>query len=226
VPSNKRSQVPSPADRLDLFKKSHERILSTYREEQQRRPKHELFLIVTCVLAVSYTYPVVSFDQNPLIEIPSISLKIPLRDAIAVFPTIIATLYIICLSAALRQSQALFLLAKHERTLRTFQQEGKLNDVDYADPIPIIRYILLPTPLHQRGWNPGVEDLFRAVMESFVGFVFGVLPYVAAGFITYRSWVLLHTWWIVGWNIACVLVMILGFITVVLTARSAYYLSP
>jgi hypothetical protein len=68
----------SLADELDFWKRDHAQNLSEHDAAQKRRPKHEAILVITCLLAVSYTYPVETFDKNPAIEISAISLKIPL----------------------------------------------------------------------------------------------------------------------------------------------------
>ena len=212
-------QVPLEV-RIDLYKRQHERLVSTYDGEQKRRPSHEAILVLTCLLAVSYTYPVGSFDQNPVIEIAAISLKIPLRDAIAVFPTIIATLYLIFLGAALRHSNALSRLIQSDEVLRRFQETGELALLaPGAFRVSAARYLFLPSPLHPRGGGfSEFAEIPRAIVNIFVGLVFTVLPYAAAGFITYRSWSLLNIPWIVGWDLACIVAMILSFLSAILSA--------
>ncbi len=73
-------------------------------EIQKTRRKREFILIITCLLAVIYVYPVINFDKVQNIKIPAISLDIPIKEAIIIFPTIIAAIYLIYLSSAIKQS--------------------------------------------------------------------------------------------------------------------------
>jgi hypothetical protein len=207
----------SLADRLDLYKRNHERLVSTLEAEEKRRPKHEAILVITCLLAVSYTYPVESFDKNPIIEIAAISLKIPLRDAIAVFPTIIATLYLVFLGAALRQTVALSRVIDSDETLQHFQRTGELKLDDNPSSIASASYLFLPSPMHPRGGGSEFAETPRAIVDFFVGFVFTVLPYAAVGFITYRSWSIIDSYWIVGWDLTCMVAMMLSLLSAILS---------
>jgi hypothetical protein len=220
----------SLADELDFWKRDHAQNLSEHDAAQKRRPKHEAILVITCLLAVSYTYPVETFDKNPVIEISAISLKIPLRDAIAVFPTIIATLYLIFLSAVIREINALThlehstLILQHFRETREFT--GKLNGYEWSPRHLAVNYLFLPSPLHSHPW--GVYSTFavmsRAIVEFFVGFVFTALPYVAAGYITYRSWLIIGNRWILGWNIVCMAAMVLSFSSAFISSSMLWFL--
>src|SRR5437762_2357669 len=97
-----------PADVwLDLQKRELDAIQNALESEQKNRGKKEFMLLITCLAAFLYTYPVHAFDTNPTIEITSISLKIPLRDAIIVFPTIIAAVYLVFVASAIGQSMLL-----------------------------------------------------------------------------------------------------------------------
>jgi hypothetical protein len=49
--------------------------------------------------------------SNPTIDINAISIKIPLRDAITIFSTVVAKLYLVFLGSALRESRTMMLLS-------------------------------------------------------------------------------------------------------------------
>lgn len=220
-----RPDAPIPLEaRLDLHKVNHDRRASTYEAERKRRPKHETILVLTCLLAVSYTYPVESFDENPVIEIAAISLKIPLRDAIAVFPTIIATLYLVYLSAALSHFNALSAFMQSREILDYFEKTGEIlrfQEIRRERRLGInwVRYLFLPSPLHPRASAfSEVGYVSRAIVDFFVGLIFNLLPYAAVGFIAYRSWVLLDSFWILGWDFVCMAAMFLSLLSAFLSA--------
>jgi hypothetical protein len=109
---------------LELKMKEQERLAAALAAERKARPKQEAILLITCLLAVSYTYPVQSLSTNPTIDINAISIKIPLTDAITVFPTIVATLYLVFLGTALKESQTLVRLGFAQRAIRAYLEKG------------------------------------------------------------------------------------------------------
>lgn len=67
--SSKPVNIPDTNVWLELQQKEYEEVNKEYEEEIKNRRKKEVLLIVTCLLALIYSYPVVNFKDNPLIEI-------------------------------------------------------------------------------------------------------------------------------------------------------------
>ncbi len=87
-----------------MFVSEKEEISKFISEETKNRRNRKFMLIIICLLAIIYSYPVLNFINNPTIDITSISIKIPLKDVITIFPTIIASVYLVFLSSAIKQT--------------------------------------------------------------------------------------------------------------------------
>jgi hypothetical protein len=189
--------------------------------EHKSRGKREFILIITCLFAFLYAYPVQNFDNNPSIEIPAISLKIPLKDAISVFPTLIAAIYLVFLSSAMNGFLLVAERICYARELDDFKATGEIKEISAEEiDFSTTRYIILPTPLHHQGFTFGVAAMPKIIVDGFVGLVFTLFPYVITVYLIIKSWQLLNNSLILFWNIACLAIMILAFVGAVLGARS------
>ena len=191
--------------------KKLEKIDDTLEQHHKERGKRELILIVTCLLALLYTYPVNTFDNNPMIEISPISIKIPLRDAIRVFPTIIVAMYLVFLSSVINE---FYLRVKRHGyihrilNLRSSKTTTWMTDIEYD--ISLREYLFLPSPLHKGRLDIAGGNMSRFIVDGFVGFIFTMFPYAALTFIVYKSWQLFDTKVLLIWNILCIVIMFLA----------------
>jgi hypothetical protein len=205
---------------LELHTKEFESIKKSLEGERKNRGKREFILLITCLLALLYTYPINGFETNPLIEIPAISLKIPLRDAVAVFPTLIAAVYLVFLASAIGESVLMVHWSWYAFKLNEFRETGAIPQSDKARRAATSwRFLFLPSPLHMTGVVFGAAAMAKAIVDGFVGFVFSALPYATQGFIIMRSWRLLSSWPLLIWNCLCLLTMVLALLGAVLGSR-------
>lgn len=197
---------------LEIQKGEQETLSKDLDDEKKSRRKREFMLLIICLIAVIYSYPAKGFDENPVIEIPAISLKIPLRDAIVIFPTIIAALYLVYLSSALRHSQLMKRLMDVKASLYEFKRTGQIPKDDDQINLPRslqLHYFLVPSPLHNDPEMSVIAAAANGLVSIFVGFVFVLTPYFSAIFITLKSWHFLKNKWVLYWDIFCVFIMIL-----------------
>ncbi len=188
-------------------------------EERKSRGKREFILLITCLIAFLYTYPVENFENNPNIKIPAISLEIPIKDAIGVFPTIIAAIYLVFLSSAI--SQSILMLKRHllNDELDCFQETGTFPTDQTTSVFNIklristIGYLILPSPLHTREFMKGIAFFSKLIVDTFVGLVFTSIPYLTMIFISMKSWSLLNNKLILVWNSLCLIIMVSGFLS-------------
>jgi hypothetical protein len=201
---------------LQLHGKEIDRLHKALDDERKARAKREFVLVVTCLLALLYTYPVRNLAANPEIDIPSISLKIPLREALTVFPTLIAATYLVFFSSAIGQLFTMQSLHIYNRELDQVRETGVVpRRRSWRFPVQAgrtnVRYLLLPSPLHARLFNfheSGAAALSRFFVEVFVGSVFVLLPYATAVFVSVRGWELIRSKILHGWDSFCLLVML------------------
>jgi hypothetical protein len=206
---------------LELHTKDLDNITKSLDGERKNRGKREFILLITCLLSLIYSYPIHSFETNPPIEIPAISLKIPLRDAVAVFPTIVAAVYLVFLASAIGQSMLMTEQARLGNLLGQFRETGAVpHEEAYATPPA--RYLFLPSPLHRRGFVFGAAAMPKAIVDGFVGFVFSALPYVTQVFVIITSWRLLSSWPLLIWNCLCLFTMLLALLGAVLGTKSRF----
>jgi len=206
---------------LDLQKKESEELNESFEEIQKGRRKREMTLVIMCLLVLIYTYPVnvknLKSDQN--IEIPAISLKLPLRDAINIFPTLIASIYLIFISSAISHFSILHRKARVSKALKDFKETGKIPPKEGSTnfrSLPL-RLLFLPTPLHPRiGDYSETAILSKAIVDIFVGLVFTLLPYFAIVFILIKSYMIKSNISLFIWNWICVVIMLLAFIGAIL----------
>ena len=218
------NQIPT-AMSLELYQAERAEVSKSLDEELKIRRKREFVLIILCLLSVIYSYPVQDFSKNPTIDIPSISLKIPLRDAIAVFPTIITAIYLVFLSSSIKQAVSITRMIDLNRALEEFHETGKLPKIHRFNRgayFGMLRYIFLPSPLHHRGFSHlhGVSSVSRVIVEGFVGFVFTAIPFGTCSFLLLKSWSLFNSKLIITWNILCLSVIVLAFISSVFQMKS------
>jgi hypothetical protein len=106
-----------------------------------------------------------------------------------------------------------------DQILQNFQETGKL-DSKLEDPFPLNTAVLLvvPTSLQERGGRG--FSLFGAVSRVtvvvFVGLIFNVLHTPLLDSLHNRSWSVLHSYWIVGWDITCMVAMVLSFLSAII----------
>jgi hypothetical protein len=206
-----------PSDLLELQKSEFEDLNKAYNEEIKIRRKREFILVIICLIALLYTYPVKSFESNPIIEIPAISLKIPIKDAIAVFPTLIAAIYLVFLSSAKTQIRLQSSRSISWGLLENYKHSGILKPVD----LRLISgstfdnfYLFLPTPLHMRYYSDSyVSELSSAIVSIFVGVIFSLLPFVITIFITIKSNSLINNTYLLIWNIITISTMLLALLS-------------
>ena len=207
---------------LELHNRELDDIKKSLDGERKNRGKREFILVIICLLALLYTYPIQNFQTNPNIEIPAISLHLPLRDALALFPTLIAAIYLVYLASAISESILMARQGTYLWQLREFKKSGEIppEAPERGQYFSSLRYLLLPTPLHRRGFHFGAAAAIpRAIVDGFVGFVFTLLPYMTTGFIVIKSWRLLHYKTILFWNSICLLIMVLAFASAALGSR-------
>jgi hypothetical protein len=203
---------------FELQQKELESVNKSIDSENKNRGKRELILVITCLVALLYTYPIQGFENNPNIEIPSVSLKIPLKDAIAVFPTLIASIYLVYLSSAISQGVLMSQKRRYSMQLREFQNTGKIPEraSDRVLFASTMRYLFLPSPLHRKGFSFGAAEISRAIVDGFVGLVFNIFPFATEVYIVMKSWQLLHIKLILFWNLVCITMMGLAFASALL----------
>ncbi len=205
---------------FELRRKELEDLNSSYESNLKARRKRELTLIVTCLIALIYAFPVKDFTTNPEIEIPAISLKILLKDAITVFPTIISSVYLIYFSTVINQLWINVRRIGLRQSIEKYIESGTIND-DYRysrqRSVFQFRQVYLPSPLHVRGSmdTSSLHLLSRGLVDVFVGLVFNVVPYITIIFVTIKSFTLSHNKYFLYWNISCVVIMLASFISTI-----------
>ena len=88
---------------IDLRKNELESVEKSLLVENKNRIRYELLLILFCIVSIIYISPANDTDINKLIEIPAISLKVSLQTAVLLFPTFIATIYLMLLNSSIKQ---------------------------------------------------------------------------------------------------------------------------
>lgn len=206
---------------LDLQKKESAELNESFEETQKSRRKREMTLVIMCLLALIYTYPVnvknLKSDQN--IEIPAISLKLPLKDAINFFPTLIASIYLIFISSVVSHFSIMHRRAKVSKALEDFKETGKIPPKGGSTNFRSLslRLLFLPTPLHPSiGDYPEAAALSKTIVDIFVGLVFTLLPYFAAVFILIKSYIIKSNIPLFIWNWICAVIMLFSFISAIL----------
>jgi len=198
---------------LNLQIRKIDKLADAEASAKKKRQKIELILLVACLMMVIYTYPVHNLENNPAIEISFISVTVLLRDAIAVFPTIIASFYLVFLYSAGRHWALLFSINTLENDLNEFQETGKIDTSAPRDhprwrwrDIPL--HLLLPSiMLSDIPDSPHLSGISGGIVNLIVGTIFTLFPYASAIFITIRAWELLNWKYLLVWDVACVLIM-------------------
>lgn len=90
-----KTKVISPKTWLEIAYKDLDNIHEGIQENLKARRRREFILVIACLMALLYVYPVENFEVNPQIEIPAVSFKIPIKDAAVIFPTVLTTIYLI-----------------------------------------------------------------------------------------------------------------------------------
>lgn len=184
----------------------------TFDEEGTRRRRYELVLLTVCFLAAIYTYPGRHPHPANTIDIPALSVKIPVRHATALFPTIIAACHLITVMAAIRQGELTWRMEANRHALLMVKNGG---DIPQKMPCPpqgyeaALRRVVLPTPLHtlSPGGTP-VSHVVENLVAIFVGSIFILVPFAVTVLVTARGWQLTTNPWWLAWNLACISIML------------------
>lgn len=124
------------ADWRDSLQREKDESAKSLAQEDGRRRKNEFALFVVCLIAALYTYPVTNLESaQQSIKIPAISLELPLGDAIAVFPTLIAVAFLVFLSSAIRQESLNRTNVRAEVYLRIFDHTGLTLGTDLSSQV-------------------------------------------------------------------------------------------
>lgn len=186
--------------------------MALLRDEWKTRRSREFILIITCAIILLYIYPLDITDGNldkvrEVIDISPLSIKIPLADAIAIFPTIIAAIYLVYLSSSSKVN-AFSALAFSSIGINRSYSEDVIDravivfipaSVTAADPDK-------PVPLSALGM---VSQLITLL---FVGLIFSAIPYAAMILSIYRGWQLFDNNYQLLWNLACFAIMLLAVV--------------
>jgi hypothetical protein len=219
----------SPETLAEIRKHDYQEAGRYFDEEMQSRRKIEVILVLTYLLTVIYAYPVQDLQTNPAIEISPLSLKIPLKYAIIISPTLIAALYLTYISSGIQQS---VLERQHTyfRYLFEFPQEQIVTKEDeerfmiwLAGNISHLRFVLLPTAFQRKVSLPlsKMGRISSTAVEIFVGFVFTMAPYASVIFLVYKAWVLNKNTYILGWNGVCVAIMVSVMVTAIFATKKS-----
>lgn len=210
--------------RLEILRKDLDDVNASYERNIKARRKRELILITTCLIALIYTSSSVNLQNNPEIEIPAISLKILLKDAVAIFPTIIASIYLIYVSTIITQLTMEIVISKirsqidlHIQILK-FPKQIQLPTMTTIQ----IRDILLPSPLNTSRLY-FTSSISRKFVDVFVGLVFNILPYYTMIFISAKSYQLSNNIYTSIWNIVCTSVMLISFLSILISSSKRQF---
>ena len=194
--------------------------------QQKAKKKAQFTLIIICLLAVIYTYPVSNLAQNPTIDIKAIALSVPLKDAIAIFPTILACCYLSFISAVINHALAAsnegdvaWMLTEFERSGKIPRRSRESNDWLYYVSTWIFSPTLLPFLPAFRLKNANLYYVTQITTSRFIGAVFTTIPFASSIFITIRAYELLGSVWVLIWDIICISIMLL---TIIFTWTVAY----
>lgn len=201
---------------IDLKKRELESVNNSLNTEIKIRKRSEFLLILFCVIAFIYIYPVQEIDSNLIIEIPAISLKIPLQIALIGFPTLITSIYLIFMNSAIRQSRLKIISIKINVALKKITKFSPIAiDQEKTNTSKVsLSLFLLPSPIQMPTYS---ENYFTKVgnfiVKWFVGLVFNLFPFVTTFIITLKANNFLNNKIILVWDIVCILIMLITFLS-------------
>jgi hypothetical protein len=185
--------------------------------------KREFALLIVCLLAVIYTHPVRDLSINPAIEIKAIDLSIPLKDAITLFPTIIATMYLVFLSTVVSEGILNWHKKEIMEALHQFEISGTIPKPQkpffFGWELLISRGIVLPSSLHFGALGFNATGPIIIIVNIFIGIIFVMIPFGSGIFITIRAYKLSASGWLLTWDSICIFLMILAFVNSLIFAR-------
>lgn len=192
--------------------KQHKEWMTLVRDEWKIRRARELILMTTCAIVLLYTYPIdISADSSnkieEVIEISPLSIQIPLADAISIFPTIIAAIYLVYLSSSSKVNKLTALAFRSVGIERGILEDRLMTAsivfvpaaVTLADPDK-------PIPLSALG------VVTQLITLLFVGLIFSIFPYAMVVLTTIRSWQLFENGLLLSWNLLCIAIMIMAVV--------------
>ena len=200
---------------VDLKKRELDSVNKSLDEENKNRRRSEFLLLLFCIISFVYIYPVSKIDSTFLIEIPSISLKIPLQAALIGFPTLITSIYLILLNSAIRQSRLRIISIKINNQLKDITRGTMLfDDKELKSTKGKISLLLLPSPIQMPTYsNNRFTKIGNYLIKWFVGIVFNLFPFITSLLIIIKTQDLLGNILILIWNIVCITIMLVSFIS-------------
>jgi hypothetical protein len=212
------NENPTP---IEILEKDLARIESAIQDSIKERRKREFVLLVSCIIAAIYILPKETFDINPQIEIPSISLQVPVKYVAALFPTALAAIYLTYLGTAILQ-RTLFISYSNVRFQRdtAWGIQADRQQVMANEPLALGLFYpqliaLIPSALHGLAGVPSIfNNKTQGFIIVFVGTVFHVIPYLTVGFVIWRSYQAFASIWLLTWNLFCAIYMLIAFYSV------------
>jgi len=201
---------------IDLKKRELESVDKSLDAENRNRRRSEFILILICVIAFIYVYPANKIDSDFIIEIPSISLKLPLQAALIGFPTLIASIYLILMNSAIRQSRLKIISVKINISLKKVTKSGMIpiEDEEPKSSSGVLSLLLLPSPIQMSNYGDNIiSTVGNYIVKWFVGLVFNLFPYLTSLLITFKTLELISNRYIFIWDIICTSVMLMAFIS-------------
>jgi hypothetical protein len=190
--------------------KQHTEWMILLREEWKIRRSREFILMTICIIVLLYTYPIdinanSSTKIKELIEISPLSIKIPLADAIAIFPTIITAIYLVYLSSSLKLIK-FTALAFGSLGIESTYKEDRMNRVAIIFIPAAVTMADPDKPIPLSGFSAATQ----LIVLLFVSLIFAVFPYAMIALSTIRSWQLLNNSLLLIWNLVCISIMLLA----------------
>jgi len=142
--------------------------------ERQRRSriKLELFLVATCVVAMLFPYANLD-NQTEGVTIPAINLIVSSEVALALFPIIIASFYLIFIGVNVRHNKLRLRLKILTLQLENYQATGSVFEEDDFKLKTNIKNFLLPTVLGEQMLPlPDLAEKGVFIVNVIIGAVF------------------------------------------------------
>lgn len=185
-----------------------------FENEKKLRRNREFILFITCLIGLMYFLPMDSIENNAVIEISSISLKLNLIYAIYIYPTLTAIIYILVISSSLIQSQLMSLIIQTKKELVYYEIHLEIPDPKlYLDHKISLRYLILPSLLHNNFLTDSkVAKGLGTVLMNFISFVYFFFPLYGNFLLIQKVNSIVGSWWLYLWNIICFLMMNISYI--------------
>jgi len=205
---------------LDKLEEQLDEASNLLLSKRKSRGKKEIILVIICAIGLIYFLPFTDLEQSTQIEIPAISLKVPTKYISSAFPTIITAIYLIYLYSVISYLGILLIFQKMKRQFESCIKSGAISKGILKKEDFILAYysFFLPTPLIYRiKTELKFIRIVMAIVQSYVGIIFTVLPYLSVTLILIRVYREAHNIPLLIWNIVCVIIMLLSFIGISLS---------